>query len=236
MNVSRLHCPEPTLHTGLLEPWELGAELARRYVLEPLEQRERFMARALACAKHFIRDPRCYLVRSVPGVMAQVMLPADAHVEFRLHVYSADCLETYVHNHSNLFVTYGMYGEYEERIWRIEPEPGSSVYRSRRHKSGHLSAPIEERGSLLRAYKKRYQFPGNLLVVKPEEFHSISPISNSPAPVTLICRSKMHCANGTDVLSSTMEIDAPSAPIHVATSTEIDAVRQRLRDVLNNEG
>lgn len=223
--------PPASSFAGVLAPLQVGANLVRAYVLEPRDLQSSAASLATACIDHFVRSPRSYQVRTVPGVMFQIMLPTDEHIEMRLHVYVNNCEETYIHNHAHLFATYGVYGAYEERLWRVIPAQDDIVYRFRRYKSGLLAEPIVERGSL-RIIGRRYQFEGNCLVVEPETFHSIAPMPGSPAPITLIMRSKKHSSSRTTVLSSSRNVDAPTAPIQDAQEHEIERVRVRLASVL----
>lgn len=57
------------------------------------------------------------IYRTIPGVMNQIVLYEDQNIEVRVHIFSEESNETYIHNHTHPFITFCLEGGYVEKIW-----------------------------------------------------------------------------------------------------------------------
>jgi len=175
-------------------------------------------------------------VRTVPGIMHQVVCRTysiDSNMEYRFHWF-LDCTETYVHNHRYTFDTYCLEGEYMEKLWEIiDDDSGTTTYQHSKT-SGNKFGSIMPVSGVLRTTDFRHHFPGNILHVDTNQFHSISPITRSSNHVfkfvaRQICSS---AAENTYVLSPTESIEAPVDQIRPATPEERQCVYLKLEQIL----
>ncbi|CAF3208849.1 unnamed protein product [Rotaria socialis] len=174
-------------------------------------------------------------VRTVPGVMYQVLCGSDEGIQYRFHWFW-DCEETYIHNHRYAFDTYCIEGEYVERIWEIVPDDTDAVtYYFSRESGNHLTSLMNVCGTL-RIVECHSHFPGNVLHVRTDQFHSISPMNGlNNRVMTFVARildSSMKA--NTHILSSTATIEAPIETILVATPEERLAMYCKLQQISMN--
>ncbi len=87
---------------------------------------------------------------------------------------------------------------------------------------------------VLRNVASRHHFPGNILHVKSNQFHSISPITQSNNHVvTFVARQICPSVEKhTYILSPSESIEAPIEEIRLALSEERLDVYQKLRQIL----
>jgi hypothetical protein len=174
-------------------------------------------------------------VRSVPGVMHQVLCRTDHtddNIEYRFHWF-LNCAETYVHNHRYTFDTYCLEGEYMESLWEIiDDGSGASTYQFSRTSGNKFGSIIRIQG-VLRNVASRHHFPGNILHVDTNQFHSISPITQSNTDVFTFVARKIcsSAAKNTYILSSSESIKAPIEEIRPATAEERLGVYQKLQQL-----
>ncbi|CAF0775601.1 unnamed protein product [Adineta ricciae] len=173
-------------------------------------------------------------VRTVPGVMIQVCVGQNKHdntIEHQIN-YFMDCAETYVHNHRHAFSTYGLQGEYKEKIWEIvDDKNGDIVYKFPRLTGNVFDSPIVVPGTL-RHVKSRHHFPGNEMHVPTHQFHSIVPTPNSSDRVLTFLTKAHTVSSDMFVLSTSAEIEARKDAIRPATEEERQSVLEKLEQVL----
>ncbi|UJR11196.1 hypothetical protein I4U23_015377 [Adineta vaga] len=173
-------------------------------------------------------------VRVLPGVMYQVICTeknTNANFEYRFHWF-LDCSETYIHNHRYAFDTYCLEGEYIENVWEIIDDHSDTMTYQFPRTLGNKFDPSFRVPGALRVVKTNDHFPGNTLHVEPNQFHSISPITQQHNEVLTFVARKLckTAAKKTYVLSSSDTIEAPTDEPQMATPEEREHVYDKLLD------
>jgi hypothetical protein len=175
------------------------------------------------------------IVRCVPGVMYQVLCQTndiDNGMEYRFHWF-LDCTETFVHNHGNAFDTFCLEGQYLEKLWAIIDDDDDAITYKFSRTSGNKFGSIVHIPGSLRHVASRHHFPGNVLHVDTNQFHSITPGTGSDKYIlTFVARHKcLSSAPNTYILSPSKIIAAPIDEIISATLEERLAVYHKLQQI-----
>lgn len=172
-------------------------------------------------------------VRTVPNVMYQIRYGRDANnVEFRFHLFISS-EETYVHNHQYDFLSYCIQGEYCESLWNIDTTRSDVITYEFSRNSGNDIGLLGPKQGALYIEEKRHHFPGNVLSVTRNRFHSISSSATSnKMVVTFVARYICPMATRhTFIWSPEESIEAPTDQIEPATENERDIVYKQLKDI-----
>lgn len=170
------------------------------------------------CALDLLANWRSVRVRCVPGVMTQVMLYDDEHVEARLHIFQNGASETYIHDHACEFMSLCLRGGYRETLWRIDHNATSDRYfEFTRQKGNNISAPRIMPGALV-VDRVREHSPGNVLYTDRSALHSVIGTANDL--VTLVIRCKSTEGGNTRIVAAEPNIYAPTTKIREATVAE----------------
>jgi hypothetical protein len=169
-------------------------------------------------------------VKIVPGVMYQVRCGIDENdpnIEYQMNWF-IDCTETFVHNHRHSFHTLCLEGGYKEKLWEISDDGTGAVTYQFYRKSGNIFDAPKMIPGVLRPAKFRSHFPGNILHVGIEQYHSITPSSSDNRVFTFLAKRKHSPTPDMYVLSSSPTIDAPSDEIRDATEEERQSMYQQV--------
>jgi hypothetical protein len=175
------------------------------------------------------------VVFTLPGVLYRVRCgndPDNADISFHMHWFT-DCRETLIHNHRHVFDSYCVEGEYNELLWSIENKgDGNSTYKFYREGNNPLDVPTQILGTLTQI-GGRHHFPGNLLHINTDIFHSV--VATNPSDtrlVTFIRKQNTLLLDRTCFLSPTAEIQGPKDVLCPATAEECQQVYDKLHDLL----
>ena len=162
----------------------------------------------------------------VPGVMLRLCMGAQDGCEYRINWFK-NSTETYVHNHAHSFHTYCMAGNYSEHTWTIQQDETEDMYSYSRKPGGEMSSPNRIEGKLLEV-RRREHYPGNVMFVGNEEYHTISSNPGEEA-LTFVVR-YISTPNKTHVLSSSpcIEDDEGSQNVRPASDIERKSMFERL--------
>jgi hypothetical protein len=177
-------------------------------------------------------------VRTVPGVMYQIRCGTDANdpnIKYQINWF-IDCSETFVHNHRNSFDSLCLEGEYTEKLWEIKDDNTDDVtYQFYRESGNILDVPQKIPGTLCHVMTRDH-FPGNILHVDIEQYHSISPKVSSDSQVfTFLAKRKHSPRPDMYILSSSANINAPSDAIRQATEDERQKMYNKLQHILQTK-
>ena len=187
---------------------------------------------SLECLSYVLSHWSDMDVRTVPGVMYQVRAGNNENLEYRFHWF-IDCNETYVHNHRFPFDTLCLDGGYIERLWEIVPDHLDAItYCFPRASGNHLNASFPVSGAL-RSVQRREHFPGNILHVDTDQFHSVSPLQGVDHEVVTFVARRLDpwSAVNTFILSSNETIEAAVEEIRSATAQENQAMHCKLQQI-----
>jgi hypothetical protein len=177
-------------------------------------------------------------VRTVPGVMYQIRCGTDANdpnIEYQINWF-IDCSETFVHNHRNSFDSLCLEGEYTEKVWEIKDDnTGAITYQFYRQSGNLLDNPQEIPGTLCHVMTRNH-FPGNILHVNIEQYHSILPKVSSHSQVfTFLAKRKHSPSPNMYILNSSPNINAPSDAIRPTTEDERQKMYNKLQHILRTK-
>lgn len=177
-------------------------------------------------------------VRVVPGVMCQIRCGKDENdpnIEYQINWFS-NCSETYIHNHRHTFDSLCIEGEYMESLWEIaDANTDAITYKFYRQSGNICGAPTQIPG-VLHHVRSRLHFPGNVLHVDIDQYHSILPKFGSDAQVfTFLAKRKHSPTPDMYILSSSPTIDAPSDEIRQATEEEREKMYNKLQNILKTK-
>ncbi len=177
-------------------------------------------------------------VRTVPGIMYQIRCGADENdpsIEYQFNWFN-DCTETFIHNHSHSFDSLCLEGEYTEKSWEIKDDnTGDVTYRFYRKSETVLDIHKQIPGTLCHVMTRNH-FPGNILHVDTDQYHSISPKVSSDSQVfTFLAKRNYSPRPDMYVLSSSPAVNAPSNAIRPATEDERQKMYNKLQHILQTK-
>lgn len=152
--------------------------------------------------------------------MNQIIIYEDNVWEARLHIYHQNYAETYIHNHVHPFLSICLDGSYIERLWWYQEKNDTYFYEFSREKGGMLKLSLVRKGELITSWV-RVHFPGNILVVSSDIYHTIHTGIHEEPPITLIIKTKVHSHVQGRVFSKTRDIKEPTVPIRKTTPNEL---------------
>ena len=176
-------------------------------------------------------------IYTVPGIMYQLRCNTfgmNDHMEYRFHWF-VDCAETYIHNHQVAFDSYCLEGRYVETLWEIFDDHSGQFTNKFPRDSGNkiIGAPVKVPG-ILRPEEDHQHYPGNVLHVETNEFHSIAPINKGQGVVTFVARYQSSSPlRTTHILSTEETIKAPTDAIRPATDEERDSIHKKFQMISN---
>lgn len=161
-------------------------------------------------------------ITCVPGVMLQVR-HVTKEVEYRIHWFN-DASETYIHNHGYPFTTLCLHGEYVESSWELDKCAKGNVYCFLRETGNRVKLNGTHQGNLKRTQIRKH-FPGNVMHIASDRYHSIK---GSGEVVTFVTIHKKGDKTPTHIWSSSPDIHAPTEEVREATECERKAMYMKL--------
>lgn len=148
-----------------------------------------------------------FLITRLDGFTDGIYLFKNKFFEIRAHLFFEDCVESFIHNHTQSYISLCLEGGYTQKLWEIIDSKDEFHYNFTRKTGGFYTEARKQPGKLLHIFTHNFEQDQSMFV-HAEAKHSLI-IFPKGRSITIVIRDEREKKIENLVFSKTTEIEGP---------------------------
>jgi hypothetical protein len=166
------------------------------------------------------------LITNLDGFTDGIYLFKNEFFEMRAHLFYEDTVETFIHNHTQSFLSFCIEGGYTQKLWEIIDSNDENHYTFTRKTGGFYTDAKKETGKLLHIFTHNFE-RNQSIFVSAHAKHSLI-IFPKGRTISIVIRDEREKKITNLVFSKTTQIEGPH---NLSIKYENEEKKQEIKDI-----